>query len=54
MNWTILLTTILMLLPESKRIGLFVRVVIASYYDSKQEIRQSNIVFRIVSINNAL
>lgn len=44
----------LMLLPESKRIGLFVRVVIASYYDSKQDVRQSNSVFRIMSINNAL
>lgn len=43
-----------MLLPESKRIGLFVRVVIASYYDSKQDVRQSNSVFRIMSINNAL
>lgn len=54
MNWTIRLTIILMLLPESKRIGLFVRVVIASYYDSKQDVRQSNSVFRIMSINNAL
>lgn len=54
MNWTILLTPILMLLPESKRMGLFVRVVIASCYDSKQEIRQSNTVFRIVRFNNAL
>lgn len=54
MNWTILLTPILMLLPESKRMGLIVRVVIASCYDSKQEIRQSNTVFRIVRFNNAL
>lgn len=54
MNWTILLTPILMLLPESKRMGLFVRVVIASCYDSKQEIRQSYTVFRIVRFNNAL